>query len=154
MAYKYPYENEEKTFKPSKLTTDRRMWKLMLLNILTLGVYSIIFFIPFAFDLDKIHPKRDRSKTFNYLWAYILAFFTMSIVICVWHYQISERIEDALRERKINYDFGTNQFWSCYVLGSLIIVGPYIYMHKLCTAMNLLCEDYNKELESKETNKK
>jgi hypothetical protein len=41
------------------------MWKLILLNVLTLGIYSIIFFIPFSFDLDKIAPKSDRSKTMN-----------------------------------------------------------------------------------------
>lgn len=39
------------------------MWKLMILNVLTLGVYSIIFFIPFSFDIDKIAPKNDHSKT-------------------------------------------------------------------------------------------
>ena len=27
--------------------------------------------------------------------------------------------------------------------GSFILVGEFVYFHKLCTAMNLLCEDYN-----------
>ena len=49
----------------------------------------------------------------------------------------------ALSDREINYDFGTNDFWLWFVLGSLILVGPFIYFHKLCTAMNLLCKDYN-----------
>ena len=29
------------------------------------------------------------------------------------------------------------------ILGSLIIVGPFIYTHKLLTSMNKLSEDYN-----------
>lgn len=29
------------------------------------------------------------------------------------------------------------------ILGSLILVGPFIYTHKLLTAMNLLSADYN-----------
>jgi len=29
------------------------------------------------------------------------------------------------------------------VLGSLILIGPFVYMAKLCTAMNLLAENYN-----------
>ena len=115
----------------------------MLLNILTLGIYSICFFIPFSFDLDKIAPKSDRSKTMNFLFAYIFSLFTFSIVLVVWHYSIARRVEEALAKRNISYDFGTSSFWGWYFFGSLILIGPFVYFHKLCKAMNLLCEDYN-----------
>lgn len=145
MPYKYPYdcEREEKEYIPPKLKTNRSMWKLMLLNILTLGIYSIIFFIPFSFDLDKVAPKNDRSKTMNYLLAYILALFTFSAVLAVWHYQIAKQVEEALTKRNIDYEFDTGSFWGWYFFGSFILVGPFIYFHKLCKAMNLLCAHYN-----------
>ena len=54
MAYKYPYDIDEKKYEPPKLKTNRSMWKLIILQILTLGIYGIVFFIPFSFDLDKI----------------------------------------------------------------------------------------------------
>lgn len=145
MAYKYPYDYEEKKYEPPKLQTDRSMWKLMILNILTLGLYSILFFIPFSFDLDKVDPQREREKTMNFLVAYILSIFTFSIVIDVWHYQIANRMEEALAHRGIEYDFSTGDFWKWFFFGSLILVGPFIYFHKLCTAMNLLCQSYNEK---------
>ena len=144
MAYKYPYDIDEKKYEPPKLKTNRNMWKLIILQILTLGIYGIMFFIPFSYDLDKVSPKRDHTKTMNYLWAYILSIFTFSIVLTVWHYQIAERVEVALNRRSIDYEFTTGTFWGWGFFGSLIIVGPFIYYHKLCRAMNLLCEDYNK----------
>jgi hypothetical protein len=61
MAYRYSYDDEEKVYTPPKLKTDRSMWKLMLLNILTLGIYSIVFFMPFSYDLDKIAPTKVDS---------------------------------------------------------------------------------------------
>ena len=146
MAYKYAYNEEEKVYKPAKLQTNRSMWKLILLSLVTFGVYSIIFFIPFSFDLDKAAPSKNRSKTLNYIFAYILAYFTFSIVLDIWHYQIAARIEDALEEREINYDFGTRDFWTWFIFGSFILVGPFVYFHKLCKAMNLICEDYNKKI--------
>lgn len=146
MAYKYPYDTEEVEYKPAKLQTNRSMWKLMILSILTFGVYGILFFIPFSFDLDKIAPKKDLSKTMNYLWAYLLSVFTLAIVLDIWHYQIVERIEEALAARNIDYSFGTGDFWGWFFFGSLILVGPFVYFHKLCTAMNLLCESYNKDI--------
>ena len=143
MAYKYAYDYEEKEYKAPKLQTNRKMWKLMILNILTLGLYSILFFIPISFDIDKIAPRRDGQRTMNYLLAFILAFFTFSIVIDIWHYQVAQRMEEALSVRNIKYDFGTNDFWGWFIFGSIILVGPFVYFHKFCKAMNLLCENYN-----------
>ncbi|MBQ8416920.1 MAG: DUF4234 domain-containing protein [Clostridia bacterium] len=149
MAYRYAYDDEEKEHKQPKLQTNRSMWKLMFLSIVTLGIYSIFFFIPFSFDIDKVSPKDDHSKTMNFVFAYILSLFTFSIVLDFWHYEIAGRIEEALSNRNINYNFQTKDFWCWLVLGSLILVGPFVYFHRLCKAMNLLCEDYNQNLSAK-----
>ena len=145
MAYKYPYDEEEKRYTPPTLATNRSWWKLIVLNILTLGIYSIIFFIPLTFDLEKIHPSREREKMMNYLFAFILAYFTASIVLYAWMYQLASRVEDALSFRQVDYEFSTSDFWLWLVLGSLFLVGPWVYYHKLCSAMNLLCEIYNEK---------
>ena len=119
------------------------MWKMALFTILTFGLYQIFFFLPFSFDLDKVAPKRDGTKTWNFLFAFILSIFTMSIVMTVWHYHIAKRVEEALEERNIDYEFSTGTWWGWFFFGSFILVGEFVYFHKLCTAMNLLCEDYN-----------
>ena len=142
MAYKYSYD-DERTPAPPPLSTDRSVWKLILFSILTLGLYSIMFFIPFSFDLNKIAPRREQSGSLNYLFAYLLSIFTFAIVLDIWHYQTAVHIEEALSRRQIPYDFGTNDFWGWYIFGSLIVIGPFIYLYKLCRAMNLLCSDYN-----------
>ena len=144
MAYRY--DDEERGYTPAKLKTDRSMWKLMVLNVLTFGIYGVLFFIPFSFDLDKVAPKRDGSKTMNYLLALVLSLFTFSIVIDVWHYQIAARVEEALQQCNIDYDFGTKTFWGWFFWGSFLLVGPFVYFHKLCKAMNLLCAHYNERL--------
>ena len=41
MAYKYSYDEQEVKFKPALLKTDRSMWKLAILTILTLGLLTI-----------------------------------------------------------------------------------------------------------------
>ena len=145
-SYDYEAQQKEKEYKPQELKTNRRMWKLMLFNILTIGLYSILFFIPLSYDIDKVAPRRDGERTMNYFLAHILALFTLSIVVDIWHYHIAQRVEEALSAREISYDFGTNDFWLWFVFGSFILVGPFVYFHKLCTAMNLLCKDYNANL--------
>lgn len=144
MAYNYPYDRyEEDRYRPPQLETNRSMWKLMILTILTFGLYPILFFIPFSFDLDKVAPKRDGSKTMNFLWAWLLSLFTFSLVLDIWHYGIAARVEEALEKRNINYNFSRSDFWIWFLLGTLFFIGPFIYYHKLCKAMNLLCQSYN-----------
>lgn len=145
MPYPYSYDDEARNYKAPKLTTNRNMWKFMILNILTLGIYSLCFFIPFSYELDKVSPPREKDKTLSFLAAYILSIFTFSIVMMAWHYHIAQRIEEALSERGVAEDFGTGDFWMWYVFGSFILVGHFIYLHKLCKAMNALCEDYNQK---------
>ena len=144
MAYKYPYNEEEKAYKPPMLKTDRSMWKLMILSFFTLDLYSIFFFMPFSYDLDTVAPKKDRSKTTSFIFAYLLSLFTFRIVMLIWHYQIAQRIEEALAARNIDYEFDVSKdFWGWYFFGSFILIGPFVYFHKICKAMNLLCQDYN-----------
>ncbi len=143
MPYPYSYNEEEREYKPPKLATNRSVWKLILFSILTLGIYSIVFFIPFSYDLDKVSPKRDRSRTMNFFVAYVISLFTFSIVLYIWHYMVAKRVEETLEARDIRYEFRTGDFWGWYLVGSLILIGPFVYLYKLCKAMNLLCADYN-----------
>ena len=149
MAYRYPYDEEQVKYKPQHLRTDRKMWKIMIPHIFTLGISSIFFFIPFSYELEKISPAREKHKLINYAIAYLASLVTFSIFMTAWFYELTDRIEDALTERGIAYDWGVSDFWGWYFFGSFILVGPFIYFHKLCKAMNLLCEDYNKSIEAK-----
>lgn len=73
MAYKYSYDYEKEKYEFPKLRTDRNVWKVMILNILTGGIYGIFFFTPLSYDLDKINPKREQEKTMSFLFAYVLS---------------------------------------------------------------------------------
>ena len=82
MAYRYSYDEERVAYKPQPLRTNRKMWKLMLFSFLTLGIYSIYFFSPFDYELEKIAPTREKNKLMPYGVAYLIAYFTFAIVIC------------------------------------------------------------------------
>ena len=68
---------------------------------------------------------------------------TLGIADLVWYHRISNRIGGELQRRGLDYDFGAKDFWLWGILGSLIVVGPFIYTHKLFKAMNALSENYN-----------
>ena len=127
-----------------KLKTNRGMIKLILLGIITFGIYPIVFYSNLSTDINLIASRYDGKKTMHYcLLLFIVAPITLGIAAIVWSHRICNRMGNELSRRGIAYKFGAGTFWGWNVLGSLIGVGPFIFLHKMCKAMNLLCEDYN-----------
>ncbi len=77
------------------------------------------------------------------LLTFIVSPLTLGIANFVWAHRISNRIGDELARRRIDYDFDADTYWIWAILGSLIMIGPLVYYHKLFKAVNLLNEHYN-----------
>ena len=127
------------------LKTNRGWLKFILLTIITCGIYAIVFYSKISTDINLIASRYDGKKTMHYcLLTFVIAPITLGIGGIVWCHKISARIGNELARRGIAYSFGAGTFWGWNVLGSLLFgVGPFIYLHKLCKSMNLLCGDYN-----------
>lgn len=126
------------------MKTDRSVLTFVLLTIVTCGIYSIVFFTSLASDLNLAATGRDGKKTMNYcLMALLLCPLTCGIVQYFWFHNMSERVGEEARARGVNTDFGATTYWLWWVVGSLIVVGPFIYLNELCQAMNKIAESYN-----------
>lgn len=131
-------------FPMRQLETNRGLLKFILLSFVTLGIYGLIKMSSLGEDLNLIASRFDGKKTMHYCLMFLLvAPLTLGIGGIVWYHNISNRMDNELRRRNINYSFGAGTFWGWGVLGSLIIVGPFIYYHRLFKAMNLLSQNYN-----------
>ena len=126
------------------MKTNRKLWKYILLNIVTFGIYHIVVFSSISTDLNIIASRYDGKKTKHYCLIYFLfSWLTLGISPFVWYHKISDRIGNELCRRGIAYSFGAGSFWGWNILGALIGIGPLVYTHKLLKAMNLLCGHYN-----------
>lgn len=128
-----------------QLKTNRGLLKYLLLSLVTLGIYSIVFYSSISDDINVIASRYDGKKTMHYaLLFFLVAPFTLSIGYFIWYHRISNRIGGELRRRNIPYSFGASDFWLWNILGLLIAVGPLVYLYKLCRATNSLAEHYNR----------
>lgn len=127
-----------------QLSTKRGLLKYILLSIITLGIYSIVVMSGISTDINIIAGRYDGKRTMHFcLVFFVFSWLTLGIVPLIWYHKISNRIGSELRRRGITYSFGAGSFWGWNILGILIIVGPFIYLHKMLKAMNLLSENYN-----------
>lgn len=127
-----------------QLKTNRGLIKFILLSLITFGIYSLVFYSKISTDINLIASRHDGKRTMHYcLLLFIVAPITFGIGGIVWYHRISARIGKELTRRAIGYSFGAGSFWLWNVLGTCIVIGPFVYLHKLCKAMNLLSADFN-----------
>lgn len=126
-----------------QLPTRRGLVKMIFLPLITLGIYGMVIWSRIVTELNIVASRHDGRRTMPYFAMNMLAPITLGIYPLIWIHGFCDRIGEELRRRKIAYEFGASTFWLWNVLGSLIIVGPFIYMHKLMKAMNLINADFN-----------
>ena len=142
-------ESMEQTYHSSQapvgqLKTNRGLLKYILLSLVTFGIYGIVLFSSISSDINIIAGRYDGKKTMHYcLLVFLVGWLTAGIGFFVWYHRISARIGGELARRGISYHFGAGTFWGWGFLGTLIVVGPFVYCHKLFKAMNLLSQHYN-----------
>ena len=127
-----------------QLKTNKGLLKYILLSAITFGIYGLVVMSSVSNDINIIASRYDGRKTMHYcLLFFLIGPITFGIAYLVWFNNISSRIGNELSRRNIAYSFGASDFWLWNILGSLIIVGPFVYLHKLFKADNLICQHYN-----------
>lgn len=125
--------------------THRGLTKMLLLGILTLGIYPIVVESHISEELNIVIRGRDGRHTMHYcVMFFLLSWLTLGIAAIVWYHRSSDRMGYELMRRQIPYSFGSSDFWLWCVLGSLIYIGPWVYIHKRMKAMNLINAHYNR----------
>ena len=127
-----------------QLKTDKGLLKTILLSLITFGIYELFVMSAVSCDINTVASKYDGKRTMHFcLMFFIVNTITFGIGGIVWSHNISARIGNELKRRGINYEFGASSYWIWGVLGGIIFIGPFVYMHKLFKATNLMNAHYN-----------
>ena len=127
------------------LRTERSFAAYFFLNIITLGIYSLVQVCHISEEINIVASEHDGKHTMNFIWVFLFGIFTCYIANIMWYHRISNRIGDELRRRGVQSDFGADTWWLWYIIGSMIYIGTYVYIYKRIHAMNQLNELYNRE---------
>lgn len=128
-----------------QLKTNKGLLKLILLSIITLGIYPIVVMSAVGNDINLVATRYDGKSTMHYCLLYFLVSpVTCGIASFVWYHRVSNRIGCELARRGISYSFSATDYWLWGIIGSLLFgIGPFVYMYKLFKAVNLMNADYN-----------
>ena len=126
-----------------KLPVGRSLGKMVLWGLLTLGIYPTVIWSRIVTELNIAASSRDGERTMPYFAMLLLAPVTLMVFPFVWMHWFCNRVGKQLELRQCDFRFSAKDFWLWGVLGCLILVGPFLFIHKLMNAMNLINGHYN-----------
>jgi hypothetical protein len=118
---------------------------VIILSCVTFGIYGLYWIHNLAKDVNAM-CEGDGKKTSGLLKYIILTFITLGIYSLVWVYMLGDRLQDNAPKYNLTFkeSGGTVLLW--LILGSFIIVGPFIALHIVIKNTNALADEYNKKV--------
>ncbi len=103
-----------------QLPTGRALWKMILLSVLTLGIYPLVIWCKMSMEINVVASRHDGQWTMHYMCMLMLAPLTLMIYPLVWIHGLCNRTGDELIRRKVNYKFSAATFWLWNLLYPLL----------------------------------
>lgn len=125
------------------LKTNRGVFKFFFLNIITLTIYSFVYFHKWSKDLNRIRRYYGDLPRLTYVPAFFLGLITLGIVPLIFFIR---RTSSTYRyARKEGVACGSSVFWflSNFIILSWTIVCPIIAAFQIVRTMNRLCKTLN-----------
>lgn len=124
------------------MKTNRSLIGYILLNILTLGIYSLFFWHGYVRDINKLCAG-DGKNTRGILAMFIFTIFTFGIYAIVWQYGMQNRLRDNAAKYNAGLIKGGGSVLCWSIFGCLLFgIGPFVALHIQIDSMNRLCYGY------------
>ena len=115
----------------------------VLLNIITLGIYGIIFWYQYTDDLNTV-CYGDGKKTTNYLIVILLSIITCGIYYWIWLYGVGNRLQENAPRYGTSFNENGTTVLLWMILGAfLCFFGYYYAQYILIKNLNILGDRYN-----------
>lgn len=122
----------------------RSLLTLILLSIITCGIYNIIFWYSYSDDMNRI-CQGDGKNTQNYIIVILLSFITCGIYYWVWLYGIGNRLSENAPRYETSFQENGTTLLLWMIIGSFFCgIGSFVAMHIMIKNMNALADRYNK----------
>lgn len=120
----------------------RSLAVFIVLSIITFGIYELYWIYKLAQDMNAI-CYGDGRHTGGLLKFVLLGLITFGIYPIVWWYMLADRLQFNAPRYNLYFKESGAIVLLWLVLGSLIIVGPFIALYIIIQNTNALAEKYN-----------
>ncbi|MDO5518146.1 MAG: DUF4234 domain-containing protein [Clostridium sp.] len=125
------------------ITTNRGLFKYILLSIITFGIYSYWFIYKLAQDVNEMCDG-DGKQTGGLIKFILLSIITCGIYAWIWYYNLGNRLAENAPRYNLQFSENGTSVLMWMIFGVLLCgIGPFIAMHILIKNTNALAKAYN-----------
>lgn len=125
------------------LKTNRSLLVVILLSIITCGIYSWIFIYQLASDVNT-SCAGDGEETAGLLKFILLSLITCGIYSWIWYYKLGNRLASNAPRYGLSFQENGTTVLVWMLFGSLLCgIGPFIALHIIIKNTNAICAAYN-----------
>lgn len=120
----------------------REFWMVLLLSIVTCGIYTYIYLYQMTRDLNQMAGPDD--KTVEPGMVVLLSIVTCGIYTWYWYYQMGNRMQNMGNANNVLVEENGTTYLLWILLGSLLAgIGSFIAMYLFIKNFNRLADAYN-----------
>lgn len=120
----------------------REFWMVLLLSIVTCGIYAYIYYYQMTKDLNQMAGPDD--KTVEPGMVVLLSIVTCGIYTWFWYYQMGNRMQNMGNANNVLVEENGTTYLLWILLGSLLAgIGSFIAMYLFIKNFNRLADAYN-----------
>ena len=125
------------------MISQRNFVVMILLSIITCGIYGIIFWYIYSDDMNTI-GNGDGKVTQNFIIVILLSIITCGIYYWFWLYNLGNRLSENAPRYGTNFTENGTTILLWMIFGSLICgIGSFVAQYILVKNMNILADQYN-----------
>lgn len=125
------------------MVKQRSLATLILLSIITCGIYGIVFWYQWVEDVNKM-CQGDGQDSPNYIVVILLSLVTCGIYGLYWYYKMGNRLQQNAPRYGMTFSENGTSVLLWMVVGSLLCgIGSFVAMHILIKNTNALANAYN-----------
>lgn len=117
----------------------RNFWMVLLLSIVTCGIYGYYYIYTMTRDLNQIIGEQKIDPAL----AVLLSIVTCGIYTYIWYYQYGNYIQDVAQANEIRVFENGTTYLLWLILGAFIFVGPIIAEYLFISNFNKIAQAYN-----------
>ena len=127
-----------------RMTTERSFWKLLILSVLTFGIYELWYLHRIAKDVNLM-CEGDGKHSPGVLVMFLLSIVTCGIYGMLWWCNMHDRMRSAAKRYDSNIDQTTSGLMLLFI-GAYFLWGilTWVAIYKFLGSMNELSVAYNR----------
>ena len=124
---------------------EKSLVKLILLSIVTLGIYGLWFLYAYIRDIN-ILCEGDGKDSMHFILVCLLSSITFGIYSAFWMYIQGDRLYNNAERYGLKFNESGTTIVLWYLAGSFIIVGPFFAWYFMINNQNEMIKVYNQNV--------